>query len=143
MHDLLALGKLSLAQQPFSGFMGVEFESAIPGDVVLSLPIKAEYKQNYGAVHGGVISYMADLGLAYAAASQIGDCVTSELKVNYIRPAIGEVIVARAKSIHASSRQVVCECKIFCRSGVGSDAQEILVAIALGTINRLMEKPEK
>lgn len=140
MHDLLALGKQSLAQQPFSCFMGVEFESAAPGDVVLSLPAKGEYKQNYGAVHGGVISYMADLGLAYAAASLIGDCVTSELKVNYLRPAIGKMLVVRAKAVHASSRQVVCECKVFCGDDVDSNAQENLVAIAVGTINRLMEK---
>lgn len=137
MHDLLALGKNSLSQQPFSCFMGTEFELAESGDVVLSLPVKDEYKQNFGAIHGGVISYMADIGLAYAAASAVGDCVTSELKVNYLRPAIGDTVVARAKTVSIGSRQVVCECRVFVRKNVKGDVREALVAIAIGTVNRL------
>jgi uncharacterized protein (TIGR00369 family) len=137
MYDLLALGKKSLSQQPFSCFMGTEFELAESGEVVLSLPIKDEYKQNFGAIHGGVISYMADIGLAYAAASEVGDCVTSELKVNYIRPAVGDTVVARAKTISVGSRQVVCECKVFTREYPEGRATETLVAVALGTVNRL------
>lgn len=139
MSDLLELGKWSLSQQPFSCLMETKFEKAEQGNVVLSLDIKDEFKQNYGAVHGGVISYMIDVGLAYAAASEIRDCVTSELKINYLRPATGEKIVARAKSIHVGARQVVCECQIF-----SCDAdEEILVAIGIGTVNRLAEAGKK
>lgn len=142
MHDLLVLGKKSLAQQPFSCFMGAEFKIAERGYVVLSLPIKNEYKQNFGAIHGGVISYMADIGLAYAAASEIGDCVTSELKINYLRPAVGDTLVAHAKAISIGSRQVVCECRVFVREGLKEDVGETLVAIAIGTVNRLDSVPK-
>lgn len=139
MSDLLELGKWSLSQQPFSCFMKTKFEKAEKGNVVLSLDIRDEFKQNYGAVHGGVISYMVDVGLAYAAASEIRDCVTSELKINYLRPATGEKIVARAKSIHVSSRQVVCECQVFSRDA----GEEVLVAVGIGTVNRLAEVEKK
>lgn len=136
MQDLLALGKLSLSRQPFSCYMGTVFEKAEQGDVVLSLNVKEEFKQNYGAVHGGVISYMIDVGLAYAAASEIGDCVTSELKINYLRAATGEKIIARAQSIFVGSRQVVCECKVYaCDAG----KEESLVAVGIGTVNRIVD----
>lgn len=135
MSDLLELGRWSLSQQPFSCLMETKFEKAEKGNVVLSLDVRDEFKQNYGAVHGGVISYMIDVGLAYAAASEIRDCVTSELKINYLRPAVGEKIVARAKSIHVGSRQVVCECQVFSRHA----EEEILVAIGIGTVNRVTD----
>lgn len=134
MSNLLEMGKVSLSQQPFSCFMGVEFEAAAPGDVVLSLAVREEYKQNFGSIHGGVISYMADVGLAYAAASAIRDCVTSELKINYIRPAVGDHVVVRAKTVSIGKRQVVCECRLFTREN--SKDGETLVAIALGTASR-------
>jgi uncharacterized protein (TIGR00369 family) len=136
MQDLLALGKLSLSRQPFSCYMETIFEKAEQGDVVLSLKIKDEFKQNYGAVHGGVISYMIDAGLSYAAASEIGDCVTSELKINYLRAATGEKIIARAQSIFVGSRQVVCECKVFSWS---AGKEESLVAVGIGTVNRIVD----
>ncbi|RYY76979.1 MAG: PaaI family thioesterase [Gammaproteobacteria bacterium] len=139
MKDLLEMGKLSLSQQPFSFFMQTEFESAEKGNVVLSLKIKEEYKQNFGAIHGGVIGYMADIGLAYAAASEVGDCVTSELKINYIRPGTGTKIIVRAHSISVSSRQVVSESKVFSLDETKENPEEVLVAVALGTINRVID----
>lgn len=139
MKDMMALGKISLSQQPFSCFMGAQFEFAEQGKVILSLKIKTEFKQNFGYVHGGVIGYMADTGLAYAAASEVGDCVTSELKINYIRPAIGTKLIVKAECVAISSRQVVCESKVFCLDEEKENAEEILVAVALGTVNRVVD----
>lgn len=139
MKNLLALGKISLSQQPFSCLMETEFESAEKGYVVLTLKVKNEYKQNFGAIHGGVISYMADVGLAYAAASEVGDCVTSELKINYLKPATGTKLIVRAQSLSTSSRQVVAEAKVFSVDEASENSEEVLVAVALGTINRIVD----
>jgi len=139
MSDLLALGKISLSQQPFSCFMETEFEFAKKGDVVLSLKIKDQFKQNFGSVHGGVISYLADIGLAYAGASEIGDCVTSELKINYVKPATGTKLIVRAKSVSVSNRQVVGEARVYSLDEAQENSEEILVAVALGTVNRILD----
>ena len=59
--------------------------------------------------------------------------VTSEYKINYLRPAIGERLVARAHADHVGKTQAVCRCEVFVlREGV-----EKLCAIAQGTIARL------
>ena len=58
--------------------------------------------------------------------------VTSEYKINYVRPAIGDRLVARARAAHVSRSQAVCQCEVFAVSAEG----EKLCAIAQGTIAR-------
>lgn len=93
-------------------------------------------KRQHGFVHGGVVSYAADNALTYAGGRVLGaDVVTSEFKINYLRPAQGERLIARGAVIHAGKSQAVCRCDVF-----ASDAgQEKLCATAQGTIARLGE----
>jgi len=59
--------------------------------------------------------------------------VTAEYKINYVRPALGERLVARAKAVHKGQSQAVCTCEVF----AVNDGVEKLVALAQGTIARL------
>ena len=59
--------------------------------------------------------------------------VTSEYKINYVRPAIGEVLIAKATVVAAGRRQAVCRCDVLVRQ----DGEEKLCAVAQGTIARL------
>lgn len=90
MDALLARGKEVLASQPFSVLIGAELVSYSEGAVELKVPIKNEHKQQHGFVHGGVLSYVADNALTYAGGSVLGGAVvTSEMKINYVRPQLG------------------------------------------------------
>ncbi len=134
MENRLAWGKQVLAAQPFSVLLGAELLSFSKGGVELKVPIKAELMQQHGFVHGGVISYAADNALTYAGGSALGPgVVTSEFKINYVRPAMGEFIVARATVMHAGKNQAVCRCEVY----VSSRGAERLCAIAQGTITRV------
>jgi uncharacterized protein (TIGR00369 family) len=89
-------------------------------------------------VHGGVLSYLADNALTFAGGSLLGPAiVTSEYKINYLRPAMGERLIARATVLHAGKHQAVCRCDI---SVVNAD-KETLCAAAQGTIS-LMSQPQ-
>jgi uncharacterized protein (TIGR00369 family) len=78
-----------------------------------------------------VLSYLADNALTYAGGTALnGPAVTSEMKINYVRPAIGERLIARAVAIHTGKTQSVCRCDVF----VIKDGQEKLCAVAQGTI---------
>jgi hypothetical protein len=91
MEDMLTWGRQILASQPFSVLLGTELLSLSEGSAELKIPIKTELKQQHGFVHGGVISYAADNALTYAGGSSLGTVVvTSESKLNYVRPAMGE-----------------------------------------------------
>lgn len=132
MDHLFDFGKEILARQPFSVLLGTELTQFEPGHAELTLRMKDEFKQQHGFAHGGVVSYLADNCLTYAGGSVLGDAVTSEYKINYVRPAIGQVLVARSSVLSSGKRQAVCECRVFARDR----DQEKLVAVAQGTITK-------
>jgi uncharacterized protein (TIGR00369 family) len=134
MEDMLSWGRRILASQPFSILLGAELLGFSEGSAELKIPIRAELTQQHGFVHGGVIGYAADNALTYAGGSALGPAVvTSEFKINYMRPAMGDFIVARATVIHAGNNQAVCRCEVY----VSSEGSEVLCAVAQGTIARV------
>ncbi|MCC5859045.1 MAG: PaaI family thioesterase [Ectothiorhodospiraceae bacterium] len=133
MDELLERGQAILAAQPFSNLMGTELTALEPGHAELRLAIRESVKQQHGFVHGGVVSYLADNCLTYAGGTVLGNCVTSEFKVNYVRPAVGDLLVANATVLATGQRQAVCECKVH----VVREGKEVLVAAAQGTIVRV------
>ncbi|MBE0373302.1 MULTISPECIES: PaaI family thioesterase [Pseudoalteromonas] len=132
-NTMLEEGKEILAQQSFSLLLGAELEVFEVGVAELSLAIRDDLKQNYGFAHGGVVSYLADNCITFAGASVLGSCVTSEYKVNYVRPAIGDKLIAKSTVLYSGKRQATCECKVYAKSG----DEEKLVAVSLGTITKV------
>jgi len=128
--DLLAFGKSVLASQPLSILLGCTLNSFETGKAQLELIIDDKHKQQHGFVHGGVLSYLADNALTFAGGSILGDSVTSEFKINYTRPAIGEKLLVEASVVAAGRRQAVCDCKVYAVTA----EQKKLVAVAQGTI---------
>jgi len=133
MNKFFEVGRKVLKEQPFSVLLGTELTSFEPGKVVLTLAVREELKQQHGFVHGGVVSYLADNALGYAGGSVLGNPLTSEFKINYLRPAIGETLIARASVLSSGKKQAVCECKV----SVVGDKGEVMVAVAQGTINKV------
>lgn len=133
MSNMLEKGKEILSEQSFSLLVGAELEVFEAGTAELSLEIRDDLKQNNGFAHGGVVSYLADNCITFAGASILGNCVTSEYKVNYVRPAIGDRLIARATVLYSGKRQSTCECKVYAQT----DGEEKLVAVSLGTINKI------
>ncbi len=133
----LAMGREVLAAQPFSRLIGAELAAFSRGHCELHVPIGESVKQQHGFVHGGVLSYAADNALTYAGGSALGlPVVTAEFKINYLRPAIGERLIARADAVHTGRTQSVCRCDVF----VVKDGVEKLCAVAQGTIAALPPK---
>jgi len=136
--DMLNLGRQVLAAQPFSQLVGAVLTRFDSEATELRIPINDDLKQQHGFVHGGVLSYVADNALTFAGGAALGTgVVTSEYKINYVRPAIGQELVARAAVAYAGKSQAVCRCDVF----VVNDGKEALCAIAQGTIARLSAAP--
>ena len=133
-HDLLELGRRVLAGQAFSQLLGTRLEALSPSGAELRLDVKPELLQQNGFVHGGVVSYLADNVLAFVGGAAMGvPVVTSEFKLNYVRPALGQELRARALCAAQSKSQAVCTVQVF----VVADGAEKLCAIGQGTIVRL------
>ncbi|WP_040665281.1 PaaI family thioesterase [Nitratireductor aquibiodomus] len=136
MMNLYDLAKQLFDAQPFSRFLGAELTRADADGVTLSLPIVDHHKQQHGYVHGGVISYLADNALTFAGGLALeGDAVTSEFKLNYLKPAKGSRLEARAEAKGVGRRQAVCRCEIYAIEG----AEATLCALAQGTIVALVK----
>lgn len=131
MDQILEMGQAVLAAQPFSMFMGAELVEFRQGYAELTLPLRPEYLQQHGGAHGGVVSYVADNAISFAAGSVLGPSIlTLEYKINYLRQAKGERLIGRATVLGSGTRQAVCRCDVWV---VGGD-EEVLCASAQGTI---------
>ena len=134
MDAFLEMGRQVLASQPFSVLIGAELTGFAVGSAEIKVPIQPKLKQQHGFLHGGVVSYAADNALTYVGGSVLGPAVvTSEFKINYVRPALGDAIVARAQAVYVGKNQAVCRCDVFAVDG----GKESLCATAQGTINKL------
>lgn len=131
--DILAFGQQILGKQAFSTMLGAQLDVFSPGLAEISLPVVPGLLQQHGFVHGGVLSYLADNALTFAGGSVLGDSVTSEYKINYLRPAKdAERLVAVATVVGSGKTQAVCRCDVFMVRG----QERTLCAAAQGTIRK-------
>ncbi|TKT80219.1 PaaI family thioesterase [Aquamicrobium sp. LC103] len=128
--DMLEFGRKVLASQPFSVLLGTELVAFAKGGAELALDLRPEHLQQHGFAHGGVVSYLADNALTYAGGSVLGDSLTLEYKINYLRPAVGRRLVAKARVTGSGKSQAVCHCDVYVLDGEA----EKLCATAQGTI---------
>jgi len=85
---------------------GIQLVAAEPGKVTMALKKKPELTQFFGHFHGGVITALADHAAGACATTSMPEgklAVTVEIKVNFLAPADGEEIIARAETIQAGS----------------------------------------
>ncbi|QOL48182.1 PaaI family thioesterase [Massilia litorea] len=131
MENLSAFAHQVFESQAFSQFIGAELTQVGSDHAELSLRIADHHKQQHGFVHGGVLSYLADNAITFAGGLALGgNALTSEFKINYIKPAKGSHLLARARARSAGKRQAVCQCEIF----VVVEGVETLCALAQGTV---------
>lgn len=133
MNSILESARHVLASQPFSRLLGTELTEFGPDGVELTLQLNDDLLQQNGFAHGGVLSYLADNALTFAGGIALGpDILTSEFKINYLRPATGPLLTARARPVSGGKRQAVCVCEI----STTADGETKLCALAQGTIAR-------
>lgn len=87
-----------------------------------------------GIVSGPTIFGLCDAVLWYALFGAVGIepmALTSELSIRYLKPAIGEAVLARAELHHVGARSVIGSIRCWME-----DAPERTVAVAQGTYVR-------
>jgi uncharacterized protein (TIGR00369 family) len=123
----------AIALSPYTNWVGTRLVDFEPGHVKIAIAMRKEMTQHHGFAHGAIVGYMADTVCSWAAASVVGDVVTSEYKLNLLAPAIGEELTAVGEVIKAGGRQVVTRADVF----AVKDGAEKIVATALATIARV------
>ena len=85
---------------PFLKHTGAELKDFSKGKAEVELHVEPYHLQHKGFVHGGVISTLMDNTGWYAAVSTLEDnytAVTMEIKINYLKPALGKYLLASAE----------------------------------------------
>jgi uncharacterized protein (TIGR00369 family) len=120
----------------FSGAAGFRVAALEPGYAELALSRRDDLLQFFGHFHGGVITALADQAAGMAVTSslpkgRIG--VTVELKINFLEPASGTELLARAKTLKMSGSIGVATVEIFSKDG----GAETLCAFCTATMRAL------
>jgi uncharacterized protein (TIGR00369 family) len=120
----------------FSGAAGFRIVAVAAGSAEVSLQRRPDLVQFFGHFHGGVITALADQAAGIAVTSslpkgRIG--VTVEIKVNFLSPADGDELIARAKTLKMSGSIGVATVEVFSKDG----SAETLCAFCTATMRAL------
>jgi uncharacterized protein (TIGR00369 family) len=125
----------SFALQHVMRLIGASLTRVEPGAVDIALPYRQDLTQQNGYIHAGILTTVADSACGYAAYTLMpagAGVLSVEFKVNLLRPAAGEVLVAEAKVLKAGNTLTVTRCDVY-----GHTADEAkLVATMLATMIR-------
>ncbi len=97
--------------------------------VTIACPLRADYVNSQGVLHGGIIASIADEAAWHAmlhAYKGQRNATTSELKINYLRPIAVTKVIARAYALRAGKTLFVSRVDIF-------DAEKRLAAVGIVT----------
>jgi uncharacterized protein (TIGR00369 family) len=128
------------ASAGFLDTLGVRLDAVGPGTCVASLTLTPALRQQHGFAHAGVVTTLGDHtagGAAKAAVPPGKDVLTLELKINFLRPARGERLVARGRALRAGRTIAVSESEVFAIV----DGEEELVAKLSTTLTVFDQRP--
>ena len=122
--DPLAYIREINASAEFNRWCGFEVVRAEPGRAELAMPWRAEAGQYAGFLHAGLVGALIDTACGFAAATMVGRVLASHYSVNFLRPAVGERFIARARVVKPGKTQVFTSCDLY----AVSEGTEKLVA---------------
>ncbi|MCW5231625.1 PaaI family thioesterase [Verminephrobacter eiseniae] len=102
-----------IQKTPFALLLGAKLEEYGDGVANLSVALRPDLTMHMGFAHGAVVGFLADSACAWAAASTVGNVVTSEYKLNLIAPGIGEQLRAEGRVLKAAGRNLVCMANVY------------------------------
>ena len=86
------------------------------GHAVISAPIHEGSRQQHGAAHAGLTFAIGDSAAGYAALGMFEEAkevMTVEMKINLLRPAIGDRLVAEGRVVKPGRRLTVVQAEVF------------------------------
>lgn len=126
---------------PFNRFLGMRCSAIEPGVARIELPFRDEFIGDpvRRALHGGVLSTLADTAGGLAVWSEVDDergrVSTIDLRVDYLRPGKPERIVVEARVVRRGNRVGVADMRLFHPS-----EPDVSIAVGKGVYNITVPK---
>lgn len=102
--------------QHFMHLLGMHLTTIEPGYIEAALDLDQKHMQQDGKVHGGVIATISDISMGFAAFTLVEAdqrVVSSEVRIAFLNPGIGERLQSRGYVIKAGKRLHYCEAEIY------------------------------
>ncbi|QRG66264.1 PaaI family thioesterase [Brevibacillus choshinensis] len=99
-----------------SGFLGLQGEFVDERTYRFEIPLTVFMHNSGGAVHGGILATLIDSVMGSLINRSLPPeeyAVTTELKINYLRPGRGETLRAEATFLHRGQTLVVMESSVY------------------------------
>lgn len=98
----------------FNDIFDIEMREIDEDNLIIRVPFKDEYKNELGAVHGGVIMALADNCSGFIGSGKRYTAPTLSMYTNFLRPILeARYIYAKAKVIKRGSRIITVDCEIY------------------------------
>lgn len=120
-------------RSPFIEHLGIRFVAVGPDGAELALPIRAEFLNSIGVVHGGVYASLADTGLGAAIYGRLPSdrfAVTAEMSCRYLQGAREGTLVCRSRVLHFGRSTAVAESEVFVDEALQFKASGTFVVMA-------------
>lgn len=133
--------RASFARQRLMDTIGAVLTRVDPGAVEIALPYRTDLTQQHGFIHAGIVATILDSACGYAAFSLMPADVavlTVEYKINLLRPAKGDRLVARARVVRSGKTLTVCTGDVVAQTG----GPENVVATMLATIMAVPQRDD-
>ncbi len=137
--DYRAVVTATFAAQSAMRTLGVSIARLEPGEVDLEMAYSAEFTQQNGFVHAGIITAGLDNACGVAAFTLMpagADILTVEFKTNLLAPAKGKRFFFRARVVKPGRTLTFCEAHAFAEE----DGRETLVASMSGTLMAMVPR---
>lgn len=131
--DYRAIALRTFERQRAMRTLGIAIARLEPGEVDLAMDYSAEFTQQNGFVHAGIITAGLDTACGIAAFTLMpagSDILTVEFKTNLLAPARGERFAFRAVVVKPGRTLTICEGRAYAIH----DGTETLIATMTGTL---------
>lgn len=105
----------SFARQGLMKALGGRLRRIDPGVVEIELPYSDAVTQQHGYFHAAAVAAIADNAGGYAALTLMRsdeEIVAAEFKINFVRPAVGHLLVAEAEVVRLGRTLVVSQATV-------------------------------
>jgi len=126
--------RASFARVGFLQLIGATMDRVAWGEVDISVAMRPELGQQHGFGHGGLVATILDAASGYAAMTTMPadhEVLSVEFKINFLRPALAERLVARGRVLKTGRTLVVTAGDAV---GMASDRSKTLIAVMQGTM---------
>lgn len=131
--DIVAKVRASFARQTMMQTLGAELVDLGTGTATITAPILATSLQQQDAGHAALTFAIGDSAAGYAALTLLepeSEVMTVEMKINLLRPALGDRLIAEGRVLKPGRRISVVAADVFAETG----AERKQIAALQGTM---------